>query len=186
MSEESALKIEERARLELDLPRNWPGFLLIGTGAVLLAANLFGFHLIDVLWPGFVVAPGLLLLWPAYSSTAERSAKAAFLAAPGAILLTVGLLLFAMNLTDHYEAWAYSWALLPAAAAAGVMYAKRFESESRIHVSGRKLIRVMVILFMSLAVFFEIVVFENFNPLLPLALIGYGVYLVARDRRKDS
>jgi hypothetical protein len=41
----------------------------------------------------------------------------------------------------------------------------------------------MALLFMVLAVFFEIVIFESFNPLLPLALIGYGVYLLLRNRQ---
>lgn len=181
MNEESAYKAEEMSRL--DARSSLPALLVIGIGLVLLAANLFSFHLLEVLWPGFVIAPGLVLLWPAYSSTADRQSKLSFLAVPGAILVTIGLLLFTMNVTRHFEAWAYSWTLLVAAGAGGVMYIKRFDKSSTVHERGQKLIRFMVLLFMVLAVFFEIVVFENFNPLLPLALIGYGVYLLLRNRQ---
>lgn len=181
MNEESAYKAEEVGKL--DARTALPAVLVIGIGLVLLAANLFDFRLIEVLWPGFVVAPGLVLLWPAHSSTAGRQSKLSFLAVPGAILVTAGLLLFAMNITNHFEAWAYSWTLLVAAAAGGLMYIKRFDKDSTIHERGRRLIRFMVLLFMVLAVFFEIVIFENFNPLLPLALIGYGVYLLLRNRQ---
>ena len=181
MNEESAYKAEEGSKL--DVRSSLPAVLVIAIGLVLLAANLFNFHLIEVLWPGFVVAPGLVLLWPAHSSTADRQSKLSFLAVPGAILVTIGLLLFTMNITNHFEAWAYSWTLLVAAAAAGLMYIKRFDKSSTIHERGRSLIRFMILLFMVLAVFFEIVIFENFNPLLPLALIGYGVYLLLRNRQ---
>ncbi|HEX6385395.1 MAG TPA: hypothetical protein VF177_12050 [Anaerolineae bacterium] len=181
MTEESVYKAEEAGKLSAR--SSLPAVLVIGIGLVLLAANLFGFHLIEVLWPGFVIAPGLALLWPAHSSTANRQSKLSFLAVPGAILVTIGLLLFAMNITDRFEAWAYSWTLLVAAVAGGLMYVKRFDKSSTIHERGRRLIRAMILLFMVLAVFFEIVVFDNFNPLLPLALIGYGVYLLLRNRQ---
>lgn len=187
MSEEKVYKAEESLELNLDLRSSpWPAILVIGVGVSLLVANLFHFHLINLLWPGFVIAPGLMLLWPAYNSTQDEESKLSFLAVPGAIVTMVGLMLFVMNMTNHFEAWAYSWALLPAAAMGGLMYAKRFDPSSNVHDAGRKLIRAMVIMFIGMAVFFEIIVFENFNPWLPLALIGYGVYLLIKDRRENA
>ena len=41
----------------------------------------------------------------------------------------------------------------------------------------------MSILFFSLAFFFEIVVFENFNPLMSFGVIGLGLFLLIRERR---
>jgi dolichol kinase len=163
--------------------QTWPAYGVIGIGVVLLIANLFGFPLIDILWPGFVLAPGLILLWPAYSSKLERQSRLGFLAVPGAIMLTVGTLLFIMNLTDHFEAWAYSWPLLLASVGWALMYIKRFEPEHKVHEKGYYFMRLMVLMSMGFAVFFELLIFGSFNPLLPLAIIGYGVYLLLNNRR---
>lgn len=187
MSEETvsnkSLKAQER--VQLALRRNWPAYSVIGLGGFLLLSNLIGFHLLDILWPGFVLAPGLLLLMPAFQSTQTHQSRLAFLAVPGAVLTTVGLLLFSMNLAnEHFEAWAYSWTLVAAAVPAALMYIKRFEPAHRIHEKGRKLIRTLIFMFMGFAVFFEIIIFENFNPLLPLGLIGFGIYLLMKQRRE--
>ena len=55
-------KTEEAAKLNLDVRSQWPAILVIGIGVMLLGANLFHIHLINVLWPGFIIAPGLMLL----------------------------------------------------------------------------------------------------------------------------
>lgn len=181
MSEETVYKAEEAAKL--DVHASQPAYVLIGVGITLLLAYLFNFHLLDILWPGFVIGPGLLLMWPAYKSTADNQSKLAFLAVPGAMIVTTGVLLFAMNLTDHFEAWAYSWPLVIAAAAAGVMYVTRYDDNDPLQARGYKFMRVMTLFFIGLAIFFEIIIFENFNPLMSLGMIGLGVYLLLRNRR---
>lgn len=183
MSEETTIyKAEEAGKLATQ--RSFPAVVLIGTGAVLLVASLFGIHLIDYFWPGFVILPGLLLIWPAYNSTAGQQSKLRYLAIPGAVLLTIGVLLFIMNLTQHFEAWAYSWTLLIAAVAAGLMYARRFEADDQFEEKGTRFMRLMGILFLGLAFFFEIIIFESFNPLMAVGLMAVGVYLVIKERRE--
>jgi LiaF transmembrane domain len=184
MSKESVLKVEESRMLQRT--QTWPAYGVIAIGVALLITNLFGFPLINILWPGFVLAPGLILLWPAYSSTPEQQNRLGFLAVPGAILVTVGTLLFIMNLTNHFEAWAYSWPLLLAAVGWGLMYMKRFEPEHRVHQNGYTFVRLMVLMAMGFAVFFELIIFGGFSPLLPLVIIGFGVYLLLKDRRVGS
>lgn len=181
MSEETVFKAEEAAKL--NVKSSLPAFALIGVGAALLLAYLFDIRLMDFFWPGFIIAPGLLLMWPAYKSTADEQSKFAFLAVPGAMIAATGLLLFAMNLTDHFEAWAYSWTLLIAAAAGGVMYVTRYDDNVRLQERAYKLIRVTAMVFIGLAFFFEIIVFENFNPLMSLGLIGFGLYLLLQNKR---
>ena len=182
MTKDSVLKVEETRKLQRR--QALPAYGVIGIGVALLITNLFGFPLIEVLWPGFVLAPGLMLLWPAYSSTPERQSRLAFLAVPGAIMITVGTLLFVMNITNHFEAWAYSWPLVIASVAWGLMYVRRFEPEHRVHHNGYNFLRLMVLLAMGFAVFFELIIFGSFNPLLPLGIIGYGVYLLVKNRRE--
>ena len=185
MSDESVLKVEEKRKLSRLESKSWPAYAMIGVGGTLLIANLFGLELIEFLWPGFIVTPGLLLMWPAANATAEKQSRLSFLAVPGAMMVMLGGLLFAMNLTDHFEAMAYSWTLLVAAAAAGLMYIRRFQPNHRIHERGPKLVRTMGMLFLGLATFFELVVFGTYNPLLPLALIGIGIYMLVRRQRQQ-
>lgn len=184
MPDEPVYKAEEMQKLIRKT--YWTPYLIIGIGILLLAANLFGFHLMDILWPGFIIAPGLLLLWPAYNSTAEKRNAASFLAVPGAIITTVGLMLFTMNLVDHFEAWAYSWPLIWASVAAAVMYMYRFDEAHTVHDSGRKFIRAMVILCGAMMVLFELVIWGNFNPLLAVGLIAFGVYLLVKNQRQQG
>ncbi len=184
MSEETIYKVEEgRKLMKQSSNNNTPAYVVIGAGVALLVANLFGIHLMGILWPGFILVPGLLLLWPSYNSTADEQSQFSFLAIPGAIITAVALLLFVMNITNHFEAWAYSWTLVWAAAAGGWMYMKRFEPADSIHDTGYKFVRVMIIMFMVLAVLFELVIFGNFAPIFPVVLIGYGLYLIYKNRQ---
>jgi hypothetical protein len=181
MSNETVLKIEENRKLQRS--QSWPAYGVIAIGVSLLVSQIFGFELIDVLWPGFVLAPGLLLLWPAYKATPERPSRVGFLAVPGAMFLTVGTLLFIMNLSNYFEAWAYSWPLVFASVAWGLMYMRRFEPTHKVHHTGYNFMRLMVLLAMGLVVFFEVIVFGSVNPLLPLGVIGLGVYMLVKERR---
>lgn len=184
MKQETILKIEETRQLSTETAV--PGVALVGIGLFLLVANIMGIPMMDIFWPIFVIFPGLLLLWPAYKATAGNPSRLAFLAVPGAMVLTVGSLLFAMNLTGYFAAWAYSWPLVVAAAAAGLMYLRRFDPTHAIHTSGRNFMRVMFFLFLGLAIFFEFLVFENLQPWLPLALIGYGLYTLIQARQAKA
>ena len=182
MTKETVLKVEETRKLQHS--KAMPACGVIAIGVALLVTNLFGFELIDVLWPGFVLAPGLMLLWPAYASTPDQQSKAAFLAVPGAMLITVGTLLFIMNLSNHFEAWAYSWPLVLASVGWALMYVKRFEPEHKVHQNGYNFLRLMVLMAMGFAVFFELIIFGSFNPLLPLGIIGFGIYLLIKNRQE--
>ncbi len=184
MSEDSILKIEEAGKLQRR--QALPAYGVIAIGVVLLLSNLFNFHLINVLWPGFVITPGLMLLWPAYSSTPQRPKTLSFLAVPGAMTIITGILLFIMNLTNHFEAWAYSWPLVLGSVAWALMYMKRFEPQHRVHHTGYNFMRLMVLLAMGFAVFFELIVFGSFNPLLPLGIIAFGVYLLIKERQHNK
>jgi len=182
MSEETVYKAQEAVKMK-DKEINWPALGFIGAGLFLLAATIFNFHVIDVLWPFFVIGPGLLLLMPAYKSTEDDVSSFSFLAVPGAAITAVGMNLFIMNITGHFEAWAYAWTLVIGAGIWGIGYAKRFNAASRDHDSVEKLVRWSLYAFVGLAFFFEIVIFESFSPLFAVAFIGYGVYLMAKKRQ---
>lgn len=180
MNDEEFYKAEEKLKLNA---HGFPAILIIGSGVLLLVANLFGLNLTHYLWPGFIIVPGLLLLAPAFTTPSKRRNPLAFLAIPGAIVTTVGVLLFVMNLTNHYEAWAYSWTLIPAAAIAGVMYAMRYDPTNGIHEFGEKFLRISGYVFVALAIIFELLIFNSLGPWFAVVLILYGVFMLVRNRQ---
>jgi hypothetical protein len=159
----------------------WP-LLLIGGGLFMLLPTL----LPERFWLPllFLVAPGLLMLWPAYRSTAERRSSFGFLAIPGAVLLLLGALVVLTSVTYHHGSWAYSWVLLPAAGVAGAMYMKRYDPEHPIHRSGYRVLRGLIVAFMGLAITFELFFFRGLGAWWPLLLVALGFYLWLRDNRR--
>lgn len=184
MSDETTLYKAQTGKMMEISKISLPAVLLIGGGVLLLAANLLHLSLMNYLWPGFVIGTGALLLWPAHSSTAERQSFWSWLAIPGAMIAMQGVLLFLMNLVNHFESMAYSWTLVLAAGAYGWMYMKRFDPTSNAQEKGHRFIRAMVILFMGLATAFEILAFQSLGGWWPLLLIGFGIYLFVKNQRK--
>ena len=180
MSEKTTFKAEQKTKEGV----NKGATVLISAGILLLAVNLLGIDLMNFLWPAFIVGPGLLMLWPSYQSTPERQSGFSFLAIPGAVMVAVGLLLFLMNIVDHFESWAYVWPLVVAAGAAGYDYMHRFEESTSRTEKVHKLIRSLVILFMALAVLFELLVFNSLGSWWPVLLIGLGFYVYVNNRRQ--
>ena len=176
MNDEVVLKAEE-ARAIMPARAPMVPLAFIGGGVLLLVANLAGVHLMNFLWPGFIILPALALLWPAYRSTPTNRSQWSFLAVPGAMMLTVGIMLLAMSLTDYFESWAYAWPLVLAGTAAGFSYMRRFEPEHRVHGRAQRFIRGCVTLTMIMLAFFELLIFQSLGPWWPLALVVYGLYL---------
>jgi hypothetical protein len=168
-----------QAKQELVRPNTSTAALLIFGGLTLLVASLAGVSLLELFAPLlFVGGLGVLMLLPTHKATAEQPSQWSFLAGPGGLLLTLGSLLFLMGLVNHFEAWAYAWALLPVGFVLGMMYAQRFDEEHRIHQRGAKVIRFFISGFMILALFFELLVFESLGPWWPLLLVGTGAYML--------
>jgi hypothetical protein len=183
MSEETVLKAETGKPRDIGtaLP-----VLLVGAGAVILAANLLHIQLIDFLWPGFIIGPGLLMLWPAYKSTPESRSSWSFMAIPGAMAVALGVLLFLMNLVDHFESMAYAWTLVLAAGAQGFAYMKRFEEDEQAAEKAYRFVRTMLLAFMGMATVFELFIFRSLGDWWPVLLIGLGAYLFFKSRRSET
>lgn len=84
--------------------------------------------------------------------------SAAGLTIPGSIITTIGLLLLYQETFDHFESWAYAWALIPTAVGVGIVI------ELLINISGT----------------FDGVLA---GTVVPLVLIGAGIYLFLRNPR---
>jgi hypothetical protein len=95
------------------------GGLLILIGAILLAGQFVRIDVGHYGWPFFVIAPGVVILFLALTARGIVSEGLAIL---GSIITVSGLILLYQNATDHFESWAYAWALVfPGAIGVGMI-----------------------------------------------------------------
>ena len=118
-------------------------------------------------------------------------ASAAPLAIPGTIVSTVGLILFYQNATGRFESWSYAWGLILAAVGVGIALTGSLQDNAKQQREGRQLASLGLALFAAFGLFFELFVFRGFaigvwRYLLPLVLIGGGLYLLVRQRNVED
>jgi len=91
------------------------GVVLIAVGLAFLADRLLGLDVGRQGWPLIIVGVGALLLVVGLAGVDPSRASVI----PGSIVTTVGLILWYQNTYDHFESWAYAWALIPASVGLG-------------------------------------------------------------------
>ncbi len=145
--------------------------ILIGLGVM----SLMG---IGLLWPLFILVPGLVML-----SLAFRGGRtgAAGMSIPGMIVTGTGALLFIQNLTGYWESWAYVWTLYGVFLGMGLMLMGQRLEDSSLHQIGRHFVNFSLIAFAGFAFLFEIVIgIGGHGPLNALVLIALGLFLLTR------
>ena len=161
------------------------GLALIALGLVFFAAQTLDLDFAIPLWPFFVIVPGAVIYFASFAVGREAGAA---VASVGAVIATIGLILFYQQATDHWESWAYAWALLPAAVGFGLVSYGAVIGDERIQRSGWPPLTVGAVLFLIGAVFFEGVLGLG-GPqnrlfgewVLPVLLLVIGVALVGRS-----
>jgi len=155
------------------------GAVLVALGALFLLEQFFDFRLGDWMWPFFIIIPGLLC----FVGMVLGGKSAGQLAIPGSIVTTVGLLLLYQNTFNHFESWAYAWALIPVAVGVGLMINGAWSDQPALVHNGRRVVGIGLVLFLVGFVFFELVLHIGgmANGLVPpLLLILAGIYLLLR------
>jgi len=129
------------------------GGLLVVIGAILLAGQFVRIEIGHYGWPFFVIAPGVVILFLALTA---RGAVSEGLAILGSIITVSGLILLYQNSTDHFESWAYAWALVfPGAIGVGmILYGLRASRPGNVR-TGTRLAGIGLVLFLAGAAFFE-------------------------------
>ncbi len=162
------------------------GMVLIGLGAIFLLGQLFGFRSWLVLWPFFIIIPGLMF----FVGMLLIGKEAGPLAIPGSIVTMVGLLLLYSATFDHWESMTYSWALIfPTSVGIGLVINGQWSDDQRLVQTGIRWASVGVAIFLVGGIFFELIL--NISGSIasgivwPLVLIGFGAYLLTR-RGKES
>ncbi|HET9016026.1 MAG TPA: hypothetical protein VFN57_10550 [Thermomicrobiaceae bacterium] len=129
------------------------GIVLVVLGALLLLDQL-GVDLFSFGWPFVVIAAGLLC----FAAMVARGRRGAPLAIPGSIVTVVGLILLFQNTFDHWETWAYVWALIfPTALGIGLIVQGAWAGDPSTTRTGMRFVVTGLIVFVALAAFFEVV-----------------------------
>jgi hypothetical protein len=85
----------------------WLGGILIVLGIIFFAGQQLNIDIGEATWPFYVIVPGLALV--TLGLTQRRGSG---LTIAGSVVTMVGLVLLYQNATDHWESWAYAWALV--------------------------------------------------------------------------
>jgi len=158
------------------------GAILVAVGVVFLVVQLVDVQLAVELWPFYVIVPGLVL---AAIGLTQRGAPGVTLA--GTMVAVVGAVLLYQEWADHYESWAYAWALVaPGGSGLGLLVHGAMHRDAKMTRDGFWQMVIGVGLFAVGLAFFEGVIGLGGDPLdlpawlVPAVLIGAGVVVLAR------
>lgn len=158
------------------------GLILIIIGAVVLVTRVTDVALGADAWPLWIVVPGVAMLLASFAVPPRGGVG---LAVAGAIIATVGLVLWFQDTWDAYATWAYAWALVaPTAAGVGTMLYGLAKGDRELAGDGLRTTLVGLALFAGFALFFEGVLglsgepIANLDEVLPYGLIGLGLLFV--------
>lgn len=157
------------------------GVMLVGLGVLFLIGQVFNVNLWQFLWPFFIIVPGLLF----FVGMLLGGKAAGPLAIPGSIVTMVGLLLLYQAVTNHWESWAYAWALIfPTSVGIGLAINGAWSDVERLTHTGMRWITAGLIVFLAGGVFFEVLLNISNNVvssvIWPGLLIVLGIYLLVR------
>jgi len=125
------------------------------------------------LWPLLILLPGVALVFAANSGGRAASG----LIFPGAVIAGTGALLLYQSITGHWESWAYAWTLYPVFVGMAMRFnGQRMNINKEVEV-GEGLIKYGLLAFATLALMFELVLFNGISLWLLLAAgVGYLWY----------
>jgi len=148
------------------------GVALIFIGALALAGQIFDFDLGRFLWPFFIIVPGALVFISALTGSGDEG-----LAITGSILTVLGTLFLYQSIFDHWESWAYAWALVgPTAVGLGQTVFGTVKGRPATVTAGWDVLKVGLIMFVIGFAFFELLInVSGFN----LGLTGWAVLFIA-------
>jgi hypothetical protein len=169
--------------------RNTRGFglALIIVGLLFLLSQFLNTVMGVFTWPFAIIVPGVLSLVAAFTFRASVPV----LAVPGSVVSMIGLILFAQNVTGHFESWSYAWGLIIAAVGIGLYVLGHLSKDDETLKSGKQLTLVGLTLFVVFGAFFELLIFHNFAStfawryVLPILLVGGGAYLMLRKNEPE-
>lgn len=170
------------------------GLILVGIGLAALVVRQFGIDFWEAVgplgWPFFIIVPGLVLL---VASLFPAAPKGAGFAVSGAVVTAIGCLLLYQSRTDHWESWAYAWAVIPLAGGLGTLLYGMLTRSSGLVTSGLWMASISAVMLVVGAWFFEGIFagdmrFAEIAEWWPVALIAAGaaISLAAFVRQRST
>lgn len=170
----------QRYEIELD----WNTILAVGlvvTGVVFILSQVFGLGIgaATIAFFLFLVLPGMPFLYFAVTGGKDLS----WLAIPGSLISGTGTILMLQSITGHWESWAYMWMLYGVLIGVPLLYAGTRNEEKAVQAVGKIMSIFSGVGFLSLFLFFELIIFNGSGGrlLLALLLIGGGLWMIMRD-----
>jgi hypothetical protein len=158
------------------------GGILIVLGLIFFAGNQLNIDIGEATWPLYVIAPGVALVTLGLTQR-HGSGLTIF----GSIVTMVGLVLLYQNATDHWESWAYAWALVgPGGSGIGSLLYGTRSGDRKMARDGFWMILIAAGLFAVGLLFFEGILGISGerlplpNWVLPVAVIGIGLLVLIR------
>lgn len=135
---------------------NWQfflGFVLVAAGGLFLADQFLEIQIMRNFWPLLVVLLGLMFF--VMMILARR--RGAWLAIPGAVITTAGIILYIHNSFDLWVTWTYAWALLISAVGIGMLIMNAYLKRGGLQTAAGWVIGVGLVLFVIFGIFFEVI-----------------------------
>jgi hypothetical protein len=155
------------------------GVILIIVGGALLVGRVVD---ISAAWPLWMIVPGLAMV---AGSLFIPPRGGLGLAIPGAIIASVGGVLWVQETYGLYTSWLYAWALVaPTSVGLAMLVYGLAQRDRELAVDGLRTTFVGLVLFAVLGLFFEGVLglngyaIANLDEALPYLALGLGVVLV--------
>ncbi len=163
------------------------GGILIALGIFFLLEQAFDFRLGHYIWPFYIIVPGLLLCGFALSTDGESGEV---LIGVGSMVTMTGMLLFYQNTMDHFQSWAYAWALVaPTSVGLGQILYGSLKNRSQTVRRGKQLSTIGIGIFLVGGFFFEFIIGISGFGLgrlgrfaWPILLIGLGIFFILRNQ----
>jgi hypothetical protein len=149
-------------------------------GLLLLVGQLLHIDFLSLLWPFFIIVPGVALFLAALLASGKSGEP---LAISGSIITMVGCILLFQNVTGLWSTWAYAWALIaPTSIGLGLLLWGAIKGHPDKVKEGLNLAGIGLVIFLVAGAFFELVLGVSgfgLGPLaLPFLLIGLGIVLI--------
>jgi hypothetical protein len=166
------------------------GAILVIVGIILFAGQMVDIGFADLGWPFWVIAVGIAILLIGLLVVTEAPVVVA-----GTVVTTVGLVLLYQNTTDHWESWAYAWALVgPAASGLGMaLWGIRTGNGSAVRGGLWGLLGGLAFFAVGFLFFEAVIGLSGFDLglpewTLPAAIIGIGLVILLRGllQRPDT
>ena len=156
---------------------NWQlfiGFVFVVTGGLFLADQFLEVELMRNYWPLLIVLFGLMF----FLSMVLVRRHGAWLAIPGAVITTAGIILFIHNTFDLWVTWTYAWALLISAVGLGMLIMNIYLKRDGLRKASGWVIGVGLTLFVIFGILFEMILNMAGSSVNSGVFLGSGLVLL--------